>query len=83
MHSDTDEVAERLQLERFAAMTPGERGALADQLSRTAIALAEAGVRRTNRSATDEQILFELRVRMHGRSLAELVASEAAAAPAQ
>ena len=56
-----DDAPDPEQLRLFAAMTPGERWAIARSLYRTACDVKRAGVRSEHPEWTDEQVLAEVR----------------------
>jgi hypothetical protein len=69
--ADTDPEVIRRQIDRWRAMTPGERAALADRLSIDVITMASCGVRRDQPDISDDDLARELVRRCHGRELAD------------
>lgn len=68
-HSDTDPVVRRLQIERLRAMTPAQRGALMEALTRDCEQLAIAGIRSRHPNATEHEVLMRLGVLRNGPEL--------------
>lgn len=67
---DTSVEAERVLVEKLRAMSPGQRLAVALDLSRTVRELALAGVRQRHPDASPREQLLRLAVTLHGRDLA-------------
>jgi hypothetical protein len=71
--SDTSPEARRVQLEALRRLSGSERVAMAFEMSESARALTEAGIRDRHPDWSDEQVHTELMVRMLGRRLASKV----------
>ena len=67
---DTSREAERVQLKKWRAMSPGQRLSLAVSMSQSVRALALAGVRQRYPDASAREQLLRLAVTIHGRDLA-------------
>ena len=71
--ADTNEAAWQTQLAIFRRMTGAERVAMAFEMSDSARALTEAGIRHRHPRWTDEQVRDELLARLLGRDLSTKV----------
>jgi hypothetical protein len=69
--ADTDSDVIRRQIDRWRAMTPGERAAVADRLSIDVITMASSGIRRDQPDISDDDLARELVRRCHGPELAD------------
>ena len=67
---DTSAEAERVQLKKWRAMSPGQRLSLAVSMSQSVRAMALAGVRQRYPDASAREQLLRLAVTIHGRDLA-------------
>jgi len=67
---DTSREAERVQLKKWRAMSPGQRLSLAVSMSQSVRAMALAGVRQRYPDASAREQLLRLAVTIHGRDLA-------------
>ena len=67
---DTSREAERVQLKKWRAMSPGQRLSLAVSMSQSVRELALAGVRQRYPDASAREQLLRLAVTIHGRDLA-------------
>jgi len=67
---DTSCEAERVQVEKWRAMSAGQKLALALDLSRTVRELALAGIRQRYPNASAREQLLRLAITIHGRDLA-------------
>lgn len=64
--SDTSPEAERLQLELYRAMTPGQKLALVLDLNDTADSFARTGIRLRHPQASEEEVTLRLAAIKHG-----------------
>jgi len=69
--SDTSPEIEAMQVERWRAMTVGERVELLRSMHTAVEQIAVAGIRAVDPSADDVEIRYQLAVRRYGRQLAE------------
>ena len=76
---DTSREAERAQLKKWRAMSPGQRLSLAVSMSQSVRAMALAGVRQRYPDASAREQLLRLAVTIHGRDLATAAYPELAA----
>ena len=71
LSADTSVDAERVQIERWRAMTPAEKLHLVSSISRTAFALTLAGLRHRHPDESEREIFLRFAVINLGRELAE------------
>jgi hypothetical protein len=67
---DTSAEAERVQVEKWRAMSPAQRLGLALSLSQSVRALAIAGIRQRHPEASPREQLLRLALTLHGPDLA-------------
>lgn len=77
LSSDTTAEAERIQIERWRAMTPLEKARIVSELSVAVQELALAGIRMRHPGASEEECRLRLAVLKLGRDLACAVYPEA------
>lgn len=68
--TDTSPHAQAVLTDKLRSMTPGQKLALALQMSRTVRELAVAGIRQRHPHASNREVLLRLAIVQHGRSLA-------------
>ena len=70
LSDDTTAAAEDLQVRRWREMTPDEKGALITGLSQAAAAMAVAGIRHRQPSASEREIFLRYAILTLGAELA-------------
>jgi hypothetical protein len=70
MLEDTSPEMRRRYFEHLRRLTPAERGAILDRLTRGARELAEAGIRRRHPRADDAEVRIRLATLLYGREAA-------------
>jgi hypothetical protein len=76
--SDTSPAAERLQLELYRAMSPGEKLALVLDLTDTARSFSRAGIRMRHPEAGEHEVTLRLAVLEYGPELVRTAFGEQA-----
>lgn len=70
LSADSSAAVERLQVDAWRRMSPLDKARTVDGLTRTALALAVAGIRRRHPGASDRECFFRLATLKLGRETA-------------